>query len=93
MPPLPAGRPGAGGGRSGCDCLGSGHDRSPHPGPSGLDLGSRPSPVPKPSRPDYGGCSSPSPSGAGDDDRSSTIGMTPFGLFFASIGSSIVWRN
>ena len=73
MPPNPAGRPGAGGGRSGRDRSGSGRDCSPCPGPSGLGLGSRSSPVAEPSRSRYGGHSSPSPLGAGDDDRSSTV--------------------
>ena len=66
MPPPPASRPGAGGGRSG-------RDRSPRHGPSGLDLGSRSSPVSGASHLGYGGRSSPSPSGARDDDRSSAI--------------------
>ena len=73
MPPSPASRRGAGGGRSGHSCSGSGRDRSPRPGPSGLVLGSLSSTVTEPSRSGYGGRSSPFPSGAGDDDRSSTV--------------------
>ena len=73
MPPPHAGCPGSCGGRSGRDCSGSGHDRSPGPGPSGLDLGSRSLPVTRSSHPEYGGRSSPSPLGAGDDDHSSTV--------------------
>ena len=86
MPPPPAGHPGDGGGRSGLDSLGSGRDRSPCPGPSGLDLESRSLPVPGLSRQEYGGCSSPSPSGAGDDDRSSSfdsLDRDPDGSFWA----------
>ena len=73
MPPPPAGRFGAGGGRSGRDCSAAGRDRSPLLGPSGLGSGLRSSPVAGPSRSGNGGRSSPSPSGAGDDDRSSTV--------------------
>ena len=62
-----------GGGRSGRDRSTAGRDLSPHPGPSGLDLGQRSSPVAEPFHSGYGGCSSPSPSGAGDNDRSSTV--------------------
>ena len=53
--------------------MGSGHDCSPPPGRSGLDLVSWSSPDPGPSRLESGGRFSPSPSGAGDDDRSSTV--------------------
>ena len=69
MPPPPAGHPGAGGGRSGRDRSASGCDRSPHPDPLGLGLGSQSSPVAEPS----GGRCSPSPLGVGDDDRSSAV--------------------
>ena len=79
MPPPPAGRLGAGGGRFGCDRSGSGHDRSPRPGPSDLGLGWRSPPVPGPFRSGYGGRSSPSPSGVGDDDHSSTLDSLLFG--------------
>ena len=73
MPPPPAGLPGAGGGRSGCDLSAAGRDHSPRPSPSGLDLGSRSSPMAGPSRLGDGDHSSPSPSGAGDDNHSSTV--------------------
>ena len=74
MPPPPASHSGVGGGLSGRDRSGSGHDRSPRSGPSGLGLGSRSSPVPGQSCLGYGGRASPSPSDAGDDDRYSTVG-------------------
>ena len=65
--------PGTGGGRSGHDRSVPGRDRSPCPGPSGLGLGSRSSPIAEVSRSGYAGRSSPPPSGAGNDDRSSTV--------------------
>ena len=74
-------------------------DRSPQPGPSGLGSGLQSSPGAARSRSGFGGRSSPAPSGAAEDDRASTSDlldldwMTPFGLFFASSGSSIAWRN
>ena len=55
------------------DRQGSGVDRSPQPGPSGLSARSRSSPVPGPSRSRPAGCSSPALSGAGDDDQSSSV--------------------
>ena len=73
MPPSSAGCPGAGGGRSERDRSAAGRYRSPRPGPSGLDLGSRSSPMTGLSYLGDGGRSSPSPSGAGDDDLSNTV--------------------
>ena len=77
MPPPPASRSGTGGGLSGRDCSGSGHDRSPCPDPSGLGLGSRSLPVPDLSCLGYGGRAPPPPppplSGVGDEDHSSAV--------------------
>ena len=100
MPPSP-GRRGAGGGHSGHDRSGSGRDRSPRPGPSGLDLGSGSLPVAEPSRPEYGVVVALPPvlrvrgmtTALVPSIPSVWIGMTPLGLFFASFESSTVWRN
>ena len=73
MLPPSAGRLGAGGGHSKRDLSAAGRDRSPHPGPSDLGLGSLSSPVAGLSRSGDDGRSSPSPSGAGDDDSSSRV--------------------
>ena len=82
IPPLDVA--GVGGCRSRGDCLASDRDRSLHPGPSGLGLGSRSSPGADRSLSEYGGRSSPAPSGVPGDDRSNT---------FAPSGTSAVWRN
>ena len=92
MPPHPASRSCAGGDRSV-------RDRLPRPGPSGLGLGSRSSPVAGPSRSGDGDRSSPLLRERGTTTSlvrsipSTWIGMIPFGLFFASSGSSTIWRN
>ena len=74
MPPLPSSRPGAGGGRSGSDCLASGRAHSPQPGPSGLGLGVRAAQLADQSRSELCGRSSPTPSGAAEEDCNSVSG-------------------
>ena len=89
MPSPPAGHPGVGGSRRKGDRSASGCDRSPQPGPSGLVR----------SRLGYNSHSSPTPSGVVEATaivplvRSIWIRMIRLGLFFASSGSSIAWRN
>ena len=99
MPPPPAGRSGVGGGHSECDCSAAGLDRSPRLGPTGLGLGSRSSPVA--AHPTQGMVVVLPPllrvwgmtTALVRSIPSTWIGMIPFGLFFASSGSSTVWRN
>ena len=66
--PLPHRTPGVGGGRSRSDHSLSGRDRSPQPGPLGLDSGERLTTLADRSRLEYRGRSSPTPSGAAEDD-------------------------
>ena len=71
MPPPPASRHGAGGGRSRSARSASGHARSPLPGPSGLSSGERAAPRADWSRLELHGLSSPTPSGVAEEDRDS----------------------
>ena len=98
MPP-PSGHSGVGGGCPGSDRSAPGRDRSPQPGPSSLGSGLRSSPGAAWSHSGFAGHSSTAPWGAAEDDRASTYDsldldrVTSFGLFFASSGSFIAWRN
>ena len=96
MPPPSAGRPGVGGCRSKSDRSASGRDRCPQPGPSGLGLGDRSATglaqsiavfLPPLVRVRW------KTTEIVPLVQSILIGMIRFGLFFASSGSSIAWRN
>ena len=99
MPPPPAVRHGVGGGRPKGDRSASDRDRSPQPGPLELGLGKQSALSADRSRLGYSGRSSPllwvwqKTTAIVPLVRSIWIGMISLGLFFASSGSAIAWRN